>query len=99
MRLAEEGRASAHGAGDPERAAASCCARRSSLWRGPPLADFAYEPFAQQEIGRLEELRLAALEDRIDADLAPRPARGAGGRAGGSRRARTRLRERLRASA
>jgi YVTN family beta-propeller protein len=39
------------------------------LWRGPPLADFAYEPFAQSEIARLEELRLAVLEDRIEADL------------------------------
>jgi DNA-binding SARP family transcriptional activator/tetratricopeptide (TPR) repeat protein len=39
------------------------------LWRGPPLADFAFEPFAQAEIGRLEELRLGALEDRIAADL------------------------------
>ena len=39
------------------------------LWRGPPLADFAYEPFAQGEIARLEEARLATLEDRIDADL------------------------------
>ena len=40
------------------------------LWRGEPLADLAYEPFAQREIARLEEARLAALEDRIDADLA-----------------------------
>ena len=40
------------------------------LWRGPPLADFTYEPFAQEEIRRLEELRLSALEDRIEADLA-----------------------------
>ncbi len=40
------------------------------LWRGPPLADFAFEPFAQAEIARLEELRVAALEERIDADLA-----------------------------
>ena len=40
------------------------------LWRGPPLAEFAFESFAQGEIGRLEELRLALLEDRIDADLA-----------------------------
>jgi predicted ATPase/DNA-binding SARP family transcriptional activator len=40
------------------------------LWRGPPLAEFAFESFAQAEIGRLEELRLALLEDRIDADLA-----------------------------
>jgi DNA-binding SARP family transcriptional activator/ABC-type branched-subunit amino acid transport system substrate-binding protein/streptogramin lyase len=41
-----------------------------ALWRGPPLADFAYEPFAQTAIARLEELRLAALERRIEADLA-----------------------------
>ncbi|MGZ4331058.1 MAG: BTAD domain-containing putative transcriptional regulator [Solirubrobacteraceae bacterium] len=41
-----------------------------AVWRGPALADFAYEPFAQAEIARLEESRLAALEDRIDADLA-----------------------------
>jgi DNA-binding SARP family transcriptional activator len=39
------------------------------LWHGPPLAEFAFEAFAQNEIGRLEELRLSALEDRIDADL------------------------------
>jgi YVTN family beta-propeller protein len=41
-----------------------------ALWRGPPLADFVYDSFAQEEIRRLEELRVAALEDRIDADLA-----------------------------
>jgi DNA-binding SARP family transcriptional activator len=41
-----------------------------SLWRGPPLADFAYESFAQAAIVRLEEIRLAAIELRIDADLA-----------------------------
>jgi len=40
-----------------------------AMWRGPPLADFAYEGFAQGAIHRLEELRLVALEDRIDADL------------------------------
>jgi DNA-binding SARP family transcriptional activator len=40
-----------------------------SLWRGPPLADFAYESFAQAAIARLEEIRLAAVELRIDADL------------------------------
>lgn len=40
------------------------------LWRGPALADLAYEPFAQVEIARLEEMRLAVLEQRIDADLA-----------------------------
>ena len=41
-----------------------------ALWRGPALVDFAYEPFAQDEIARLEELRLATLERRIEADLA-----------------------------
>lgn len=40
-----------------------------ALWRGPPLADFVFETFAQGEIRRLEELRLGALEERIEADL------------------------------
>jgi Bacterial transcriptional activator domain len=40
------------------------------LWRGPALADLERESFAQAEIRRLEELRLVALERRIDADLA-----------------------------
>jgi DNA-binding SARP family transcriptional activator len=40
------------------------------LWRGPPLADLAYELFAQAEIARLEELRLGALETRVQAELA-----------------------------
>src|SRR3954454_7579863 len=39
------------------------------LWRGPALADVAFESFAQGEIARLDELRLAALEERIDARL------------------------------
>jgi DNA-binding SARP family transcriptional activator len=39
-----------------------------SLWRGPALAEFD-EPFAAIEASRLEDLRLACLEDRIDADL------------------------------
>jgi DNA-binding SARP family transcriptional activator len=39
------------------------------LWRGPPLADVEFEAFAQPEIAHLEEERLAALEERIDADL------------------------------
>ena len=39
------------------------------LWRGPPLADFTFEQFAQAEIRRLDELRLVAVEERIDADL------------------------------
>ena len=41
-----------------------------ALWRGPALADLTYERFAGPEIARLEELRLAALGERIDADLA-----------------------------
>jgi DNA-binding SARP family transcriptional activator/tetratricopeptide (TPR) repeat protein len=41
-----------------------------ALWRGPALQEFTYQRFAQSEIGRLEELRLACLEDRIEADLA-----------------------------
>ena len=49
--------------------AASLLREALSLWRGPPLADVAYETFAQPAIARLEELRLAALERRIDADL------------------------------
>ena len=40
-----------------------------ALWRGPPLADLAYESFAQAPIVRLEELRLAALELRVEAEL------------------------------
>jgi DNA-binding SARP family transcriptional activator/ABC-type transport system substrate-binding protein len=41
-----------------------------ALWRGPPLADFTYDDFAQGEIARFEERRLVALERRIEADLA-----------------------------
>lgn len=40
-----------------------------ALWRGPALADFAYESFAQPAIARLEELRVHALELRIEAQL------------------------------
>jgi DNA-binding SARP family transcriptional activator len=40
-----------------------------SLWRGPALSDFAYEGFAQAAIARLEEIRLTAVELRIQADL------------------------------
>ena len=41
-----------------------------ALWRGEPLAEFAYERFAQGEIARLGQARVGALEDRIDARLA-----------------------------
>jgi DNA-binding SARP family transcriptional activator len=66
-RLAGEGRR-ALAAADPERAATTLN-KALGLWRGPPLADLTYADFAQREIARLEELRLATLEDRIDADL------------------------------
>ena len=39
------------------------------LWRGPALADFRFESFAQSEIGRLEELRAAARADLIEARM------------------------------
>jgi DNA-binding SARP family transcriptional activator len=66
--LAAEGRGSL-AAGDAVTAVARL-REGLGLWRGPPLTDFTFEPFAQSAIARLEELRLAALEDRIDADLA-----------------------------
>jgi WD40 repeat protein/DNA-binding SARP family transcriptional activator len=53
---------------DPERAAAML-REALELWRGPPLSDLAYEPFAQTEIARLEDRRWAAFEARVEADL------------------------------
>ena len=41
-----------------------------ALWRGPPLADLAYEPLRRRRSPVSEELRLAALEQRIEAELA-----------------------------
>jgi len=67
-RLAQEGR-EALSTEDPRRAA-DCLREALAIWRGPALAEFSFESFAQGEIGRLEELRLALVEDRIDADLA-----------------------------
>ena len=67
-RLCAEGRDALAG-GDPDSAAARLV-EALALWRGPALADFAYEPFAQAEIARLEELRLGAEEERIEAELA-----------------------------
>jgi len=66
--LTEEGRR-ALAAGRPDEAEERL-REALALWRGPPLAEFAYESFAQVEIARLEELRLSALEERIEADLA-----------------------------
>jgi DNA-binding SARP family transcriptional activator len=41
-----------------------------ALWRGAPLADLLFEPFAAREAARLEELRTSALEDLVEARLA-----------------------------
>jgi DNA-binding SARP family transcriptional activator len=67
-RLVAEGRGEL-AAGRPERAAAAL-ERALSLWRGRPLADLTYEPFAQREIARLDDLRVGALEQLIEARLA-----------------------------
>ena len=50
--------------------AASVLREALGLWRGSALAEFASEPFARIEGARLEDLRLSALEERIEADLA-----------------------------
>lgn len=67
-RLAEQGRRAFRGR--DYDAAAEALRDALNVWRGGALADLAYEPFAQAEILRLEEARLAVLEDRIEADLA-----------------------------
>ncbi len=67
-RLLAEG-SSELAAGRPERAA-SALEGALSLWRGPPLADLADEPFAQREIARLDDVRVAAREQLIEAKLA-----------------------------
>jgi YVTN family beta-propeller protein len=67
-RLLADGR-EALAEGDAERAS-SVLREALELWRGPALAEFAFEPFAQAEIARLEDLRVAAVEERVDADLA-----------------------------
>jgi DNA-binding SARP family transcriptional activator len=67
-RLCADGRR-ALAAGRHERAAARLRAALAE-WRGPPLADVAFEPFAAPEVARLEDLRATAVEDRVEADLA-----------------------------
>ena len=66
-RLAAEGRRLLE---DDPHIAARTLRAALELWRSAALVDFAYENFAQSEITRLSELRLGAVEDRIDADLA-----------------------------
>ncbi len=56
-------------AGDPERAA-SLLAEALGLWNGRPLADVPSTPLVEAEAGRLAELRLDAIELRIQAELA-----------------------------
>jgi len=65
--LASEGRRALR-EGQPQRAS-SLLRDALALWRGPVLADLRYEDFAQGAIDRLEELRLTAIEERIEADL------------------------------
>jgi predicted ATPase/DNA-binding SARP family transcriptional activator len=67
-RLLSEGR-SELAAGRPERAALAL-EEGLSLWRGRPLDDLAYEPFARREIDRLEDLQVAAIEELVEARLA-----------------------------
>ncbi|GAA2671177.1 BTAD domain-containing putative transcriptional regulator [Nonomuraea recticatena] len=67
-RLARAGRRS-HAQSRPAEAAATL-REALSLWRGPALADVREAPFAAAEAERLERARLAALEDRIEAELA-----------------------------
>ena len=54
--------------GRPAKAAAAL-REALALWRGPPLADFSYDRFAREEIARLEELHLLALEERAEAEI------------------------------
>ncbi len=55
-------------AGDPARAV-DLLTEAESLWRGNALADFTYDDFAVPAISRLSELRLAAVEERLDIEL------------------------------
>ena len=64
--LAAAGRAQLR---DDPAAAAATLTRALGLWRGPALVDVAETDFGRAAIARLDELRLAALEHRIDADL------------------------------
>ncbi|NDU75489.1 AAA family ATPase [Actinomadura sp. DSM 109109] len=65
----ERGVAAARAESDP-RVRADGLRAALALWRGPALADVAGADFAHPAIARLEELRLAAVEDRVDAEIA-----------------------------
>ena len=62
-------RAVQRAAGLPAAERAEALGAALALWRGPALADLADEAFAHTEAARLDELRLAATEERVDADL------------------------------
>jgi YVTN family beta-propeller protein len=66
-RLAADGRRALEDGSPAE--AAGLLDRALALWRGPALAEFAFEDFARDAIGRLDDLRLSATEDRIEALL------------------------------
>jgi DNA-binding response OmpR family regulator len=66
--LVEQGHAALDG-DDPELAV-DLLRRAAELWRGPPLGDVPDAPFARSEAARLDELRLGAAEDLIEAELA-----------------------------
>lgn len=63
-RLVEDARA----ADPPQRA--RLLGEALAIWRGEPLAEFAYESFARDEIARLDDLRLTLVEERAEAELA-----------------------------
>src|SRR5262249_29836801 len=64
LALVEEAR------GDDPGQASQRLRQALDLWRGPPLGDYSYDSFAQEEIHRLDDMRLSALEERIEAELA-----------------------------
>ncbi|WP_202638645.1 AfsR/SARP family transcriptional regulator [Bailinhaonella thermotolerans] len=66
-RLAAEGRRAL--AGDDPEGALPPLREALALWRGPALADVRAAPFAAPQAARLEELRVSALEDRVEAEL------------------------------
>ena len=66
LRFEELSRRARH---EEPRERAQTLADALELWRGEPLAELAFESFAQGEIRRIEELRVGAIEDRVDAEL------------------------------
>jgi DNA-binding SARP family transcriptional activator len=66
QRLAEGRAELAAGRAQP---AAAILEEALALWRGRPLDDLSYEPFAQREIARLDDLRVAAFEQLVEAKL------------------------------